>query len=111
MPQKLAIFALALLMPSTCCFAQQNRDQPMNDNGLVARHQRCVLQAFEQNLKNSRNFDPEILPESVRQCESELEPLKRKIIQQTGDRRFAESEAERIRQASKLGVIVALTGY
>jgi hypothetical protein len=64
-----------------------------------------------QNVKEAKGFDPNLLDESVIQCETLLEPLKRSIITRTSDANFAETILAKIRRASKRGAAVALVGY
>jgi hypothetical protein len=101
----LAGLACALQLALTAhAHAQQNRD-------LVARHQRCVIEAFARNADSASDFDPTLLDRSVDQCEKLLNVLKRSIIARTRDDVFAEQMLDKIRLASKRGTAVALMGY
>jgi hypothetical protein len=84
--------------------AQQNKD-------LVARHQRCVFEAFARNAESAIDFDAGLLENSVSQCEKLLEVLKKSIIARTRNDEFAERMLDKIRLASKRGTAVALMGY
>jgi len=102
--------AMALgVMTSSYALGEEN-PQAGNHN-LIALHQRCVLHAFVKNIKILRSFDPDLLDKSISQCESLLGPLKSAIISRTNDAGFAESQLDKIRQASKRGVAIALVGY
>jgi len=102
---------LILILITSTVYAQAEENRTMSETNLIARHQRCVLQAFIENAKNSRGFDPNLIDESVGQCEAMLEPLKNSIIARTRDARFAESVLAKIREASRRGAAVALVGY
>jgi hypothetical protein len=78
---------------------------------LVSRHQRCVIDAFARKVRAARKPDPTLLQQSVEDCESLLAPLRRRILRQTHDAKFAESMLAKIRQASKRGVTVAFLGF
>jgi hypothetical protein len=86
------------------------QDAPTDGRSLVALHQSCVLHAYGESLKDSK-FDPALVDGAVEFCESLLKDLERGIVARTGDPKFAEMQLNKIRQASRRGLTVALMGY
>jgi hypothetical protein len=105
----LVVIWIILIMSATYAFSGEN--QVMSESNLIARHQRCVLDAFARNAKSAREFDPNLLNKSVEQCEGLLEPLKKTIVARSRDQNFADTILSKIRAASKRGVAVALSVY
>lgn len=81
------------------------------DSTQVAAHQRCVFQAFAQELQQVRTFDPDLLNKSVGKCEAMLRPLRDRLMGLTRDASFADQVLTRIREASRRGVAVAVIAY
>ena len=108
------VIAMALGIATSSLWAPVSalaEDAPAADGrSLVARHQRCVLDAFGESLKHS-SYDEGLVDKAVALCEPLLKPLEQGIIARTGDPKFAEVQLNKIRQASKRGVTVAAIGY
>lgn len=81
------------------------------DGAQVAAHQRCVFQAFAQEVQRARTFDPDLLNKAVGKCEKQLQPLRDRLIGLTHDASFADQVLTRIRDASRRGVAVAVIAY
>jgi hypothetical protein len=87
------------------------RIRMMEEKNLIAAHQRCVLEVFTRDAKQAQQFDPELLDRAVSDCENILEPLKKAVQERTNNPEFVETVMQKLRNASKRGVSVALAGY
>jgi hypothetical protein len=111
MKTKVIAMAVGIAASSNCPPAPAHaQDAPTDGRSLVALHQTCVIHAYGESLKDSR-FDPTLVDKAVEFCESLLRDLERGIIARTGDPKFAEMQLNKIREASRRGLTVALIGY
>ncbi|MBX9826177.1 MAG: hypothetical protein K2Y27_14435 [Xanthobacteraceae bacterium] len=106
----LLLLLLPVLVVAELAYGEE-AGKPTNDQSLIAMHQRCVLLAFAQYSRSAREFDPNLLNNSIDYCEAMLEPLRASIEARTRDPQFTENILAKIRQASRRGVAVAVTGY
>jgi hypothetical protein len=99
-------FVLMLSLISTCAFAQSS--EPMTENALISRHQRCVMAAFTKNLQGLKEYDPQLLDKSVIECDGLLATLRSVVLSRTHDAKFADAVIDKVRVASKRGAAAAI---